>query len=77
MDLDLDNALSRNCIRVTGTRNNELDIDIQQLTEKSHEHEYVLRYARPSVRTNVACLKISVESCDNRTLPLNPELLNF
>ena len=43
MDLDLDGALNRNCIRVTGTRNNELDIDMQQLKEESHEHEYVLR----------------------------------
>ena len=43
MDLDLDSAHNRNCIRVTGTGNKELDIDIQQLTQESREHEYVLR----------------------------------
>ena len=43
MDLDLGSALNRNCIRVTGTGNKELDIDMQQLKEESHEHECVLR----------------------------------
>jgi hypothetical protein len=43
LDLDLDSAHNRNCIRVTGTGNKELDIDMQQLKEESHEHDYVLR----------------------------------